>query len=222
MRKEDVGEAAAIVERTLQTLLAAAPSEGSAGADLRTAVGDILAHVKTLLHDDAIGEPLDECFDLAQQAGATVQQIEVVRKQVMAEAPTLLGGALMQDALVQFCLATQSRIIADMTFTSREDAEQTKLNVNAAFAPAEETMADNMDAASYRALVSLHAATTHHLVTTARPLPQMLAFVFAAPLTTLVAAHKLYANAARADQLREENKVVHPAFMQRMGRALSR
>ena len=49
----------------------------------------------------------------------------------------------------------------------------------------------------------------------------MLNFVFAASLPTLVAAYKLYADASRADELRDQNKVVHPAFMLPTGRALS-
>jgi prophage DNA circulation protein len=37
----------------------------------------------------------------------------------------------------------------------------------------------------------------------------------------LVAAYKLYADASRADDLREQNQVVHPAFMPPTGYALS-
>jgi prophage DNA circulation protein len=49
----------------------------------------------------------------------------------------------------------------------------------------------------------------------------MLAYRFATPRPTLVMSHRLYDTAARADQLREENKMVHPAFAPREGRALA-
>ena len=93
--------------------------------------------------------------------------------------------------------------------------------VNAAFDQAEEVAADEMALTVYKALMSLHAAVTFHLYDTARPLPQMLAYRFALPRPTLVLSHRLYDTASRADQLREENKVVHPAFAPREGRALA-
>ena len=73
----------------------------------------------------------------------------------------------------------------------------------------------------YRALISLHASVTYHLYETARPLPQMLNFEFTQTRPTLVQSYRLYATASRADELRRENKVVHPAFSPRVGRALA-
>jgi len=78
-----------------------------------------------------------------------------------------------------------------------------------------------MAQAMYRALVELHGALMFHLIETARPLPRLLAFEFAAPLATLLIGYRLYADAGRADELRAENKVVHPAFAPPSGRALS-
>ena len=83
------------------------------------------------------------------------------------------------------------------------------------------TIADEMALVTYKTLVALHAAVTFHLYETARPLPQMLNYSFGTPRPTLVLSHRLYDTAARADQLREENKVVHPAFAPRAGRALA-
>jgi len=71
-------------------------------------------------------------------------------------------------------------------------------------------------------LIGLHAAIIAHLTATARPLPQLLYFRFGNIIPTLVVAQKLYADAGRADELRRENKVVHPAFTLPTGRALSR
>ena len=74
---------------------------------------------------------------------------------------------------------------------------------------------------TFQALIALHGAVTNHLVTTARPLPRMLNFQFFEPLPSLVMAYKLYDDASRCDELREENKVVHPAFCPPTGQALS-
>jgi prophage DNA circulation protein len=78
-----------------------------------------------------------------------------------------------------------------------------------------------MDQMTYRALVELHAAIIFHMIETARPLPRMLTFKFAEPMPSLQVAHRLYYDAGRADELRTENKVVHPAFMLPTGQALS-
>lgn len=221
MFKIDAEEAEPIVQRAMKNLLLTVAESGRAGSDARTGIGDLLAHLDVLLHSDTIGEPLANCFDLARAAGATTQGIVAVYDGVMIETPNTLGGSLIKDGLLNFCFANVARIIADVTFRSREDVEDAKQRLNSSFATLENVVADAMDSLMYLALIRLHAATTHLLIETARPLPRMLAFRFAAPLSTLVAAHRLYDDAGRADELREENKVVHPAFMRQEGRALS-
>jgi prophage DNA circulation protein len=62
---------------------------------------------------------------------------------------------------------------------------------------------------------------TNHLVQTALPLPRMLQYQFAQILPSLVMAYKLYDDASRADEVRDENKIVHPAFCPLAGEALS-
>jgi prophage DNA circulation protein len=49
----------------------------------------------------------------------------------------------------------------------------------------------------------------------------MLNFRFVEAGPTLVFAYRLYDDASRGDELREENGVVHPAFAPSFGRALS-
>jgi prophage DNA circulation protein len=74
---------------------------------------------------------------------------------------------------------------------------------------------------TYRALVELHAAVVFFLTETARPLPRMLQWRFSKIMSTLVLAQRLYYDASRADELREENHIIHPAFGSLSGRALS-
>jgi prophage DNA circulation protein len=144
-----------------------------------------------------------------------------VRSVAAATEPASLGATLIKNSLIELCLATECRIIADMTFTSRDAAERTKETMSEAFDAMQEIAADDMDSITYRALIGLQAAMTVFLLTAQRPLPRMLNFQFAAPGPTLVFAHKLYQDAGRADQLREENRVVHPLFMGPFGRALA-
>jgi hypothetical protein len=221
MNRTDAREAAGLVDRMLANLIATVPGKGRAGSDARTAIGDTRTHAFKLLINDAIGPPLDECFVLARQAGSTLQQIETVRQAVEAEAPVSLGATLLKNAGIRFCLATQGAIIATMTFVSRQDVAQLKTALQQPFQEAEEIAADDMDQMTFQALIKLHAAITNHLVETARPLPRMLRYEFADVLPTLVMAYKLYDDAGRADELRAENKIVHPAFCPIEGQALS-
>ena len=79
-----------------------------------------------------------------------------------------------------------------------------------------------MDQATFQALIRLHGALTNHLVATALPLPQMVQYQFFSILPSLVVSHKLYADAARADEVVAENRIVHPAFCPLLGQALSK
>jgi len=56
---------------------------------------------------------------------------------------------------------------------------------------------------------------------TALPLPRMLNYRFNAVLPTLVISQRLYYDGSRADQVRDANRIVHPAFCPIMGQALS-
>ena len=221
MKRADAKEAAPIVSRMLTNLAACVPPAGLAGSQARTAIGDTAANATALLATDALGPPLANCFALVMQAGATQAQLEQVRIAVEAETPQTLGGALAQNAGIYFCLATEAQIITTISFVSRQDVEAIKATLRQPFDDAEELAADDMDQASFMGLVSLDAAITNYLVTTARPLPQMVNYQFAVPLPSLIIAHRLYQDASRADGIVKENKIVHPLFCPPVGIALS-
>jgi hypothetical protein len=222
MFKVDVDEAAPIVRRALQKMLTLIPTHGRSGADARTAIGDVMASIRPLLGGDVIGQPLNRCFILIRDAGITMKLLKELRLAIELETPTKPGAIVVKNSLIHFCLATEAEVITTMQFEVRADAEQMKLDMNAAFEPAEEIAADDMDAMSYQALVALHATVIFYLIETARPLPRMLKFRFAVPMPTLILAHRLYYDASRADELKNENRVVHPAFALPTGQALSK
>lgn len=221
MFKEHAEEAAPIVIAALNCLLEWAPTRGREGADLRAVVSDVRASVLRLLQYNELGNSLARCFDLAVELGITVVQVERVRLVAAAYEPKLVGAIVVKHAVIQLVLVTQGRIISAMNFVSRGDVEAIRAMINISFSSIAEAVADRMDAMTYRAIVALHAAISFYLVEKARPLPRMMNFRFNQPMTTLTTAYKLYGDAARADELRYENRVVHPAFMPHAGRALS-
>jgi len=222
MFKFDAQESARISIRVVDYLLLMAVTRGRSGSNLRTAIGDFIVRSEFLFYHDIAGLPLDNIFELARLTGMSCQQMEMVRAFIEAEpTPVTVGGVLAKNSLIQFTLATEARILADTRFISREDVENAKQKLNVAFTAAEEIAADEMAQMTYQSLIRLHAAVSFYLVETARPLPRMVRYRFYVSLPSLVVAYKLYDNAGRADELRSENKIVHPAFMQMNGRALS-
>jgi hypothetical protein len=212
MNRYDAKEAAAIADRMMVNLATCIPVQGRPGSDARVAIGTVRANAFGLLMGDAIGPPLDAAFDLTREAGSSVEQIEGVRVQVMNEQPQSPGAVLLTQAGINLCLATEGRIIGDMTFVSREDVDRIKTYIRGPFGDAEEVAADAMDSMTFQALIGLHAAITNHLVKTALPLPRLVGYQFFDPLPSLVMAYRLYSDASRADEMRDANKIVHPAF----------
>lgn len=221
MDKADAKEAMTIVQRVLDNLSKTIVMAGRIGADARSVLGSTRLNAYDMLRSDQIGPPLDQCFELCRLAGATFWEIEQVRVLTGLEKPVTLGATLIVNTCVEFCLATEGRIISDMTFVSRTDVENVQSTIQTPFNDAEELAADDMDQEAYMALVKLHAAITNHLVTTARPLPRVLNYAFASPQPSLTLAYRLYSDASRADEVRDENKIVHPAFCPYQGQALS-
>jgi hypothetical protein len=221
MDKVDALDAAPIVARCMGNLLKTLSAVGRTGSDARQQISQTQVAAYAYLRADTIGPELDECFEYARQAGATFYQMEQVRVLTSLEKPATLGGTLIQNSLLQWCLATEGEIIADMTFVSRQDVEKVKQQIQQPFLDQEEQAADDMDQMVYQALVGLHGAIVTHLCDTERPLPRMLGYQFAAPSNTLVVAYRLYSDAGRADQVRDENKIIHPAFAPATGQALT-
>lgn len=221
MFKYDAIEAKPIVDVTLDALLTWTATRGREGSDLRSIVGDTKAYALPLLQADLIADALIKCFEAAYLAGINLQQMEHVRRTAEAQTAKSVGAILTKDTLIELALSIEGDIIGSISFVTRDDVSRAREMVNASFADVEEHIADEMDAMTWRALIKVHAAISMYLYETARPLPRMLNFRFGMPMPTLVLAHRLYADAGRADELRAENRVVNPCFMRPFGRALS-
>jgi prophage DNA circulation protein len=221
MIKAEAIEAAGILQRSLQVLVAAVPAQGRQGSDLRLACFALQANALRLLGADAAGPYLASCFTLARAAGVTQPQLARVRVSTGAEPTKTSGATRIKWSIIGMCLSTEGRVISTMSFTSRQDADTLKLQMNTVFAQVEEAVADAMDQETFQAMVALHASIMFYLVDTARPLPRLIKFAFSAPMPTLVMAYRLYADASRGDELLAENKIVHPAFALPVGLALS-
>ena len=222
MNKPDIQEAVPLVERLMDNLSSIIVDKGSAGVATAVAIGRTYADAAYLCWTDSIGAALDNCFDLVRQTGCSLQQMGTVRILLTAEKPLTLGATLVRNMGIFLALAQQGKIISQMVFVSRQDVNMLRTTLQKPFDDAEEMAADTMDNVAYRTIIQLHAAVVNHLVQTARPLPEMLTYQFATSLPSIVISQRLYGAASRYDEIRAENKVVHPAFCPPTGQALSR
>src|SRR5262245_49174247 len=119
MRKLDAHEAMPLIAHAMDLLMGSIASRGYEGSACRTAVGDLLAHSEEWLLADTIGRPLDNVFERAREAKASLVVLEAMRRDLLAHEPRLLGATLIRDSLVQFSLAVQCRIPLDTQFNNR-------------------------------------------------------------------------------------------------------
>ena len=76
-----------------------------------------------------------------------------------------------------------------------------------------ELEAETADDSVYTALVDLRAATVRDLTARGASLAGLRTVTPAATLPALVLAHRLYGDAARADELTLRNRLRHPGFV---------
>lgn len=181
----------------------------------RMMADDNMAHIATY------STALSIALDIARQAGATQQAVGRVRLAALQESPRWPGGVATVLATVRLSLAAEARVISAMTFASRAEANTVLTRINAAFNEAGLRAADDLDAGTYAAILSLQSLTVKFLTDQALRLPYIIDYEFPKVLPSLRMSQQVYGDATRSLQLINENKVVHPAFMPRTGRMLS-
>lgn len=215
--------AVAALRAVLDALLASGGDASSAdGATLQQLCGALSADAVDRVQTSTFGTPLLACFARATAAGATFAGMDRVRQVAQAvTTPDLPVQQVAQTAAV-YALCEITNILADTTFTSRQDIDAALARVNAAFGPAEDFAAGRFNDTVWRALVAQHGAVVRDLTARARPLPRIVSYGVAVRMPLLTLANRLFGDAGRADELLAENRdTVHPLFMPPAGRALS-
>lgn len=215
--------AVAALKAVLDALLASGVDATSQdGATLRQLCGALSADSVGQVQAGTFGTPLRACFAAATAAGATFAGMDRVRQEAQAVTVLDLPVQRVAQTAARFALVEMARIIAATTFTSRQDVDAALARVNAAFAPAEDFAAGQLNNTVWRALVALHGAVVRDLNARARPLPRIVSYSFGARMPLLTLATRLFGDAGRADEVLAENRdTVHPLFMPATGRALS-
>ena len=217
MSGDEAKEALGIVARIGPVVLSAAVNPtGTVGTALRRAVGMLVAD-RDMTDPAMFAFAFNVCIDLARHCEATLVTMDRVRKAALAETPVGLPAVGTVMDIVRLTLAMEARIVAYMTFKSREEADAIAEQMTIAFTETAESAADDLDAGTYMAITRLHGDVIQHLADRGRQLPRVITYNHPAVMPSLRMAQRAYADPSRHTELINENHVVHPAFMPREG-----
>lgn len=219
-------EFAEILMRLLDKLVAATASTGEEGAELRHKIGIMRTDFIKMINAGTFADQLLALFTLAIASKVSLHGLATVREGLFAEVPEeqtpeqQIGEALITSAII-FCLATETRVIVKITFTSRDDVEKMMTAYKLAFDTARELAVEDKESGAYETLTFMAGSLTQHLATAARPLPRMVKFALPKSFPALTLSNRIYYDANRWEEIINENKIVHPAFCIREIRGLS-
>ena len=221
MTSDEADEVLGIVQRIGPVVLSAAVNpSGSIGTSLRRAVGMMIADVN-MINLPTFVIAFMVCLELTRFSAATLVTTDRIRKAALAEAPKSLPAVQTVLAIVRLTLACEARIIAKMTFVSRDDVDAVAVAMNDAFNQTSEIASDDLDAGTYQTLVALHAAVVKQLGDRGRQLPRVIQYSYPTVMPALRMAQLAYADPSRYLELIGENGIIHPAFCPRQGKMLA-
>ena len=222
--KKDLEEAVAVSALILKALQGTlAGQTGLAGAKTNFLCGQLLAYNSAELVAGGTKFWLDfqNCFEAAQQSGASFQAMGNVLATANALTPVGIWATAVKNFSIRMSLLEQARILAATNFTSRQQIDEYFDAIDASFQAAELTAADNLDNVAYTALINVHAMVSNDLSTRSFSLPTIVTYSFPARIPALLLAQRLYQDASRTQELIGENSAINPLFMPSSGHALA-
>lgn len=219
----DVNAAADIVASVGPVILSTVPGSSASltAARLRNFVGDMIAAAATYIVDGTITTRTIIAITLARMAGATLVTLPRIRIAALAEEADGEVSTATRFMFVCVCLSQEAAALSVASYQSRDEASAAKAVMMAAFDQAAEIAADDLQQDVYMKLITLQGRTARQFYEIEMQLPRVSTYKTASTLPALVLSHRLYGDASRADELRAENGVIHPAFMPRSGKMLA-
>ena len=217
-------EALALIARFV-TALRSAPADASTNeaATLRRILGELDTGAEAVIVAATLGQSLQSCLASARMAAVTQPGLARVRQDAESQAPLFPFAGAVRVAIIRLCLCEEAKILSATEYASQDEVGEVMSRMHVAFEAAEQAAADGAyaDATVYRSLIVLHAAVTRDLGVRGQVLPRVVAFDFGASLPSIAIANRLYADAARGEEIVSGNRVFHPLFVPRDVRALS-
>jgi hypothetical protein len=216
MKRSERAEAVEISKHIMAQLVTFPVASFSQPAvDMRLAMGKYMANFQSLtLENEFLGTELNDCFEKARLAGATINTMDRARNAMFREpAPQHRFSKGVIIAAIIFSFVQQVKILIAMEFKSRGEV----VAMIDKMLPIIDTIKVNWGAfffiEDYQNFVALSALLVQHLSETERQRPRIIQMKFPIHYPALSLANRVYGDASRSDELIAENHTVHPAFM---------
>lgn len=119
----------------------------------------------------------------------------------------------MNTLIIVLCTGAMASSAAEANPTSRDEAEQLTQRVTRQIDSALVAVGNRADDDMYSALLSVRSAFLSTMITRSSGLSDLMQVTMPQPIPALTLANRLYQDASRADELVQEARVPHPAFM---------
>jgi prophage DNA circulation protein len=214
--QSEATEITGIVNRFCDKVALLVAPVGTQGAEVRRQVGDIRADALKMLADQTFASAVLTCFEtLRSFPTTTVERMAWVREALVLEQPIGVIATTLVETLMVLSIGSESILMTQRVFVARDDVDAMIVFAKNAFDQVRDITAEGLDANTYQNVTLLAGKVIAHLATVARPLPRMVTFELAMSYSALSAAHLIYQDASRFEELMAENHTVHPLFMQR-------
>jgi hypothetical protein len=230
-----IEEAAILLDTFLAYLLAAVPMNTTGAPNIglgqsipidkntvRRLVGDMRANATDLIRDATLAQPLQDVFTAAYLAHADFDLVDIGLDWLLQQRPASTWARAVMSGCLLMSMSLEAKLITNMTFVSREDVAVLINRVKINYEAAKELGIDDLDQATYQNLNSLGGALVNHLALTELQLPRFVDYEVNDIMPSLTLANLIYGDASKADEISDENKVIHPAFCPISLRVLSR
>lgn len=214
--------------RTLDALIGVAAARRTSVADLAGSFATAAQGISASTIDSAAAAAQSAASGVRAQApspgDAIMGLLVLVGEPAAAGAATSAAVAAQQatvDMTRRACLAELAVAAVDYRTDSADDMLGARTAVLEAFDAEISIAGDQGEDAVYREMRSLRAAVVEAMNASGAALPELTTITTGAPIPSLVLAHRLYADASRADELVARANPAHPAFMPTSFRALS-
>lgn len=217
----DIAEAMDLATMLSDLLLVRGGPRGPRASDLRRAVSVFQANLETGYRRATLGPQVSSLFTAALAAGVSAVSFRALREDAAASLALGTLAIWTRTAFQRHALIAETRRLATIVFTNRDDVDAARTRLTSAFDAAIEQASETGEYQVMRDFVTLFTAIQRHLASTAIPLPRVVSYEMPASLPSLVLAHRLYGDASRRVELEQQNRVPHPLFMPKTGRALA-
>ena len=124
-----------------------------------------------------------------------------------------LIAATMNTLIIVLCTGAMTISAVEANPTSRDEAEKLTQRVALQLDQALVVVGDRADDEMYNALLSVRTAFISTMSARSSGLSDLMQVTMAQPLPALTLANRFYQDSSRADELIQEARVPHPAFM---------